>query len=327
MKSSSLFNFFSNYKILHSKGVLGINSRNTDYVLKYNPRSKYPLVDNKLKTKKLAEIFGVKTPMLHREIASEHDIKTLEPLLKNLPGFVIKPAQGAGGDGILVISSVVQNKYRKSNGKLIEPWQLYHHCSNILSGLFSLGGHPDVAMVEQRVISTDLFLGISYRGVPDIRVIVFQGYPVMAMLRLPTEQSDGKANLHQGAIGAAINISTGITESGVLNNSSIKEHPDTGNIISGLTIPDWDQILEIASRCYEFTGLGYLGVDIVIDQHEGPMMLELNARPGLNIQIANQCGLKSRLNFIEKELNIQSVKKEKRSPVQRVEFIKNSFVD
>lgn len=320
MNNTSIFSLTSAYKALRSQGVLGINARNANYVLKYNPRSKYPLVDNKLKTKNLAEQHNVAVPELYRQLNSEYDIKTMESLLKKLPGFVIKPAQGAGGDGILVIRSLVQDNYRKSNGKLIGFDEISHHCSNILSGLFSLGGHPDVAMIEHRVISTDLFLDISYQGVPDIRVIVFKGYPIMAMLRLPTEHSNGKANLHQGAIGAAINISTGLTENGVWSNKPINEHPDTGNIISGISIPDWKKILKMSASCYDFTGLGYLGVDIIIDKYDGPMMLELNARPGLNIQIANQCGLSKRLKLIERE-------DKDRSSEQRVDFVIECFAD
>jgi predicted ATP-grasp superfamily ATP-dependent carboligase len=43
------------------------------------------------------------------------------------------------------------------------------------------------------------------------------------------------------------------------------------------------------------TGLGYLGVDIVLDRDKGPMLLELNARPGISIQNANRFGLRDRL--------------------------------
>ncbi len=47
------------------------------------------------------------------------------------------------------------------------------------------------------------------------------------------------------------------------------------------------------------TGLGYQGIDIVLDREQGPLILELNARPGLNIQIANRAGLHKRLTAIE----------------------------
>ncbi len=59
------------------------------------------------------------------------------------------------------------------------------------------------------------------------------------------------------------------------------------------------KLLALSSRCYELTGLVYQGVDIVLDKDKGPMILELNARPGLNIQLANQSGLLHRLKLIE----------------------------
>jgi alpha-L-glutamate ligase-like protein len=144
-----------------------------------------------------------------------------------------------------------------------------------------------------------IFSECAYRGIPDIRVIVFRGYPVMAMLRLPTRKSHGKANLHQGAVGAGLDLATGETTCAVIGNSGITEHPDTGAVIAGRQIPRWPYLLDFAARCHELTGLGYIGVDIVLDRDKGPMLLELNVRPGLNIQIANRCGLRDRLRIIE----------------------------
>ena len=132
-----------------------------------------------------------------------------------------------------------------------------------------------------------------------MRVLVYQGYPVMAMVRLATRRSRGKANLHQGAVGAGIDLASGRTLSGVLGNDIVTEHPDTGEPIAGLNIPSWEQFLSLAARCYELTGLGYLGVDIVLDRLRGPLILELNARPGLNIQIANKVGLKNRFALVD----------------------------
>ena len=121
----------------------------------------------------------------------------------------------------------------------------------------------------------------------------------MAMVRLPTRTSDGRANLHQGAIGAGIDIATGRTLTAVMNNKIILEHPDTGNDVTNVEVPNWDTLLRLASSCYELTSLGYQGVDIVLDRDLGPLILELNARPGLNIQIANNAGLLSRLNLVK----------------------------
>jgi alpha-L-glutamate ligase-like protein len=290
---------FALAKKLKERGVLGLNQRNAEYTLWHNPRQFFPLVDDKLTTKRLAEQAGIAVPPLYGVIEFERQIRQLPTLLHPYEDFVLKPAQGSGGDGIIVISGRRKDRYRHINGQLIGQEELDHHVSNILSGLYSLGGHPDKALIEYRVKFDPIFEAISFQGVPDIRIIVFLGVPVMAMVRLPTKMSDGKANLHQGAIGAGINLATGQTLKGVWKNEIVTEHPDTENPIQGVQIPAWDTLLNIAARSYELTGLGYQGVDLVLDQDKGPLILELNARPGLNIQIANQAGLLPRLKQVE----------------------------
>jgi len=114
----------------------------------------------------------------------------------------------------------------------------------------------------------------------------------MAMVRLPTRASDGKANLHRGAIGAGIDIKNGVTLKAVFGSRVVEHHPDTGNKVYGIAIPYWEEMLKIAARSLDMTGLRYLGVDLVIDKDKGPLLLELNARPGLAIQLANLSGLK-----------------------------------
>ena len=162
---------------------------------------------------------------------------------------------------------------------------------------------------------------MSYEGIPDIRIITLLGYPAMAMLRLPTRISNGKANLHQGAIGVGIDLSTGKTLGGVFHNDTIDTHPDTLQPIAGIQVPYWDKILEIAAGCSELTGLGYLGVDIVLDKEHGPLMLELNARPGLNIQIANREGALKRYKMIE----AQHAATGKLSLGERIAFVRETF--
>ena len=164
-----------------------------------------------------------------------------------------------------------------------------------------------------------VFEELSYQGVPDVRIIVYRGYPAMAMVRLPTRASDGKANLHQGAVGAGIDMGSGITLTGVLDNEIVDEHPDTGALITGFRIPHWNFILELAARGFDVTGLGYLGVDIVIDRERGPLILEMNARPGLNIQIANNSGLMPRIERINALYSIEDTA-EARAERSRREF-------
>lgn len=281
-------------------GILGINRRNAIYILGFNKRSCYPLVDNKAKTKIACQQAGIAVPELYGIIELERQIRDIDSLIQNRTEFVIKPAHGSGGDGILVIKGKVKDKYRKANGVVIPEHKIRHHLSNILSGVFSLGGAPDTAILEYCVNFAPIFEDISYQGVPDIRIIVFLGVPVMSMVRLPTRMSDGKANLHQGAIGVGVDLITGKTLSAVLMNEVITEHPDTGKSVTGIAIPSWQTLLQLASRCYDIFKMGYLGVDFVLDQKKGPLLLEVNARPGLNIQIANRTGLLPRLKLVEK---------------------------
>lgn len=310
---------FAALRQLKKKGVLAINRRNADYTLAYNPRHLYPLVDDKLRTKQLALQNGIAVPELYGVIEVEGQVREIPHIVHDHEDFVVKPAHGSGGEGILVISGRMNDRYRKTDGTTLFQYELDHHVFNTLSGLYSLGGQPDKVLIEYRVIFDPVFESISYQGVPDVRIIVFLGVPVMSMVRLPTRMSDGKANLHQGAIGAGIDLATGRTLTAVWRDETVSEHPDTGNSISDVQIPNWDKLLQIAAGCFELTGLGYQGVDIVLDKNKGPLVLELNARPGLNIQIANKCGLLPRLELVEREhANLGTV-------AERIAFAKEHF--
>lgn len=285
---------------LRKSGVLGINARNADYILQYNERRNYPLVDDKALTKQVAIKHNVVVPDLYGMIEIQQQVATLPALLAPHNDFVIKPANGSQGEGIMVITGKTEGLYRKVDGSLVDDEELKFLVTNILSGIYSLGGQQDKALIEYRVQFDPVFEAIAYRGVPDVRIIIFLGVPVMAMVRLPTRMSDGKANLHRGCIGAGIDIATGKTLSAVWRNSIVTEHPDTGNPVSGVDIPQWQKLLEIAAGAYEMTELGYQGIDLVLDKERGPMLLELNARPGLNIQIANREGLARRLETVKR---------------------------
>lgn len=313
---------FSAARRLRKSGVLGLNERNTDFIMRLNPRRLFPRVDDKALTKKLALEAGMAVPDLYGVIVHQAEVRLFAEIVRDRNSFVIKPAQGSGGDGILVITSRSERRrdwFRLSNGMLISEGEIQHHISNIVGGQYSLSGNRDKALIEYCVKFDPTFAQVSYQGVPDIRVIVYRGYPAMAMVRLPTRASDGKANLHQGAVGAGIDLRTGKTLDGVLNDLLVEEHPDTGVLVAGLQIPQWDFILQSSARGYDVTGLGYLGVDMVIDRDRGPLILEMNARPGLNIQIANCAGLVSRVARIEEIYDSKATPQE-RAAVARREF-------
>lgn len=289
-------------RALRRGGILGVNARNARYILPYNRRACYPAVDDKVQTKTIASAAGLAVPELYGLIETNHGISQLETILRGHTDFVVKPARGSGGDGIVVVVDRSGDRCRLASGEIMMFDDLTYHIHTLLAGIFSLGGQPDTAMIEYRIRFDPMFEKVTYHGVPDIRIVTFLGVPAMAMVRFPTRQSGGKANLHQGAIGVGIDIATGTTLSGVWNSRIVTEHPDTGYAVSGLVMPGWDDMLMLAARSQALTGLCYQGIDIALDRDMGPLILELNARPGLAIQIANQAGLAPRLERIEAEI-------------------------
>lgn len=306
-------------RALKTAGVLGINRRNAEYILIHNKRSLYPLVDDKALTKKIAMAKNIAVPELYGSIEIQAQVAAFTDITAGREDFVVKPAQGSQGNGILVVTGRMNDLYRLADGALMDREAMAFHISNILSGIHSLGGQPDKALIEYRIKFDPVFERISFQGVPDIRIIVYFGVPVMAMVRLPTRQSRGKANLHQGCIGAGIDIATGTTLTAVLRNGIVSDHPDTGNPVSGVEIPNWPTLLDIAARSYELTGLAYQGIDLVLDRDLGPLILELNARPGLNIQIANRAGLAHRLEAVD------AFRHDGRTVDDRVAFARETF--
>ena len=305
--------FLDRIKNLRAHGVIGMNFRNIELIGRYNDRSKYPLVDNKLITKRIAKEAGIAVTELYGKIEWQSQLARLHEMLAPYDSFVVKPVHGSGGKGIVVITHREDDLFIRANGTSMTLTDIHTHITNILSGLYSLGGRYDIAIIEKMVEFDPIFQNYSYEGVPDVRLIVYKGYPMMAMMGCPTHESNGKANLHQGAVGVGIDIATGKAINAVQHNHPVTVHPNTKHDFSDLQIPHWEEIMKIGAKCYDITGLGYLGADIVFDRNVGPLLLELNARPGLAIQIANNKGEYHRVKRIDQE-------KQERNAEERVAF-------
>jgi len=280
-----------------STGILGINARNLMYLRPFNEEKAIQLADDKLKTKAFLSARGISVPKLLGVIKNSNELSKFN--FKKLPhNFVIKPNLGFGGEGIIPFIHNENQSFRTIEKKEMSLESLKSHIQDILNGNFSITNHKDTAFFEQLIVSDERIGDYSFKGLPDIRIIVHNLIPIMAMLRLPTRESGGKANLHQGAIGAGLDIAKGEVTHLVYKNRIIKEIPEVGSA-KGLKIPFWDEILQMACKCQLATNLGYLAADIAIDKHIGPVLLEINARPGLSIQLANLAPLRSRLEKVE----------------------------
>lgn len=293
-----------------SKTILGMNSRNLSFIRPNNLKKAKRLADNKLKSKTLLRRNGLPVPNLIAKIKNRQDLDDFD--FSSLPNsFVLKPNMGLGGEGILVVygrKKNCQNTWVKADKSLVNEEDLRNHIRNILEGSFSRTNIPDIAFFEERIKLSKIFKPYSYKGIPDIRVIIYNNVPVMAMLRLSTRESEGKANLQLGGIGCGIDMATGTTTSAVQGKSKLIEFvPGSRLSLSGIRIPRWQEILELAVKAQQVSGLGFLGADVAYDRDLGPVFLELNARPGLSIQIANMDGLLARLKRVE-GLKVKSVK-------------------
>lgn len=301
-----------------------MNARNLEYVRPHNLKKSRLVADDKILSKRVLKKAGLPVPKLIAKIRSVEELDKFD--WNSLPSsFALKPNRGFGGEGIVVVYGKKkparnafspadadvngENLWIKANGSVIGVEDLKVHIRNILDGTYSLSNTPDIAFFEERLTLLKLFKPYSFKGIPDIRVIVFNKIPVMAMLRLPTKESGGKANLAQGGIGVGIDLATGTTTTAILGKGGMIDYvPKTRLLLSGIKIPYWKDILKFAVQAQEASGLGFLGADIAIDKERGPVFLELNARPGLSIQIANMSGLKERLEKI-KSLKIKTIEK------------------
>jgi len=302
-----------------SSDILGMNARNFLYIRKYNSAESKKIADDKLLMKSVLIKNGIKSPNLFTIFYDRDSIKNYQ--WKDLPsrGFVIKPARGYAGSGILPIRKWDNEIATTASGQTYSLNQLESHILDILEGAYSLKFLPDNAFLEERLHPHPFFKKLTGVGIPDLRVIVFNKVPIMAMIRLSTQESHGKANLHQGAIGFGIDIRTGITTHAILYDQQITHIPHTKIKTRGIKIPHWEEVMLLASKAQVITGLGYAGIDIVFDGQQGPMVLEVNARPGLSIQNANRASLRSRLERVE---NIAVS-----TPERGVEIAKNLFAE
>ncbi len=285
--------------------ILGLNARSQHFTFQSNTREGKRIAKSKILTAKHLKKLGIPTPRIYKKFFKPEHIMDFD--WKQLPSsFALKPSKGLGGGGIIVIKRKSKDGkfWTTTNKEKLTIDDMKLHVLDILEGAFSIGSVPDSAFIQEYVGRHKAFTRYAYRGTPDIRVIVFNKVPVMAMLRLPTKESGGRANLHQGAVGVGIDIATGVTTKAIWHGEPIKYKPDSDRKLTGVKIPQWTKILETAAKSAEIPGLGYMGVDIVLHPERGPMVLEVNSQPGLQIQLANLSGLKKRLERVD-DLDVQ----------------------
>ncbi len=274
-----------------SRAVFGINRRNAELVYPHNQRRDYPLADDKLLCKALLSRAGVPVPENLAHCGSLFGVSNVLARLQGEEHFVVKPAHGSGGDGVLVVRERVVGGWRLSHGQLLTPAQLHRHVAAIVLGAYARGSLDDQAFVEPRLENHVALASLGDVGLCDLRVITLRGEPLLAMLRVPTQQSQGRANLHQGGLGLAVDLESGRVVRAMHRRRLVTSHPDTKKPLLNLSVPAWPEVMGICQQVAGAVPLGYLGIDVAIDRVRGPLVLEINARPGLEIQNVAGIGL------------------------------------
>lgn len=276
---------------------LGINHRNIGFVFPANPRKYYKLADDKVLAKSIMEEHGIACAETYAVIEKIGDIPRAWKEMQKHDRLAIKPANGSGGEGIMILSKDEDGQWIAS-GKVMKEEELHLYLANIVMGFYSLGT-SDRVLIEECILPHNCLHQIYPVGVADLRIILYKEQVVLGMLRVPSDKSDGKANLHQGGIGIGIDLETGEMTQGFDGQRYFDAHPDSLSPISGVQIPFWNEILALSYKVAKHFPLKYLGVDIIIDKNKGPMIMEVNVRPGLGIQMVNKQGLKSILRRID----------------------------
>ncbi|MEN9579450.1 MAG: hypothetical protein RJA70_2459 [Pseudomonadota bacterium] len=271
--------------------VFGINRRNVALVYPHNPRRYYPLADDKILAKERMSALGVPVPDTLAICPTLGHVAPFVSTLTTLDNFVLKPARSSGGRGLIVVADrSPEGGWLTVSGSKLSPSELAHHTANVVYGVFSKD-RADRAFAEPRIVPHPVFATLWSRGLCDIRVITLNAKPVMAMVRVPTHRSNGKANLHQGGLGLAVDLDTGRTFRALSGGKTVAVHPESKAPLLGVELPVWDEIVRIAKLAAESVPLGYLGVDLVVDESSRCWVLEINVRPGLEIQNVNGKGL------------------------------------
>ena len=218
--------------------------------------------------------------------------------LDSYSSFVIKPAHGAMGNGILVVRERDGDWFRaarRAAGSTGGALRTTRRASSRARTRWAAS--PTSRSPRSGSRCTPSFAAITTEGVPDVRVIVYRGVPVMSMTRLPTRRSRGRANLHQGAVGAGhrarhrarptSRCCDGKRGRRAPRHAAGGRRPRRSRSSSACSRSRCARATRRSSATWAPTWWS--------TREHGPLVLELNARPGLAIQIANRAGLAPRL--------------------------------
>lgn len=302
-------------------GILWNNARNLLYIKKFNNKKSIRLANNKLETKRFLWERGIPFAKTYAVIKDRKELTKFNFL--NLPKneFVIKPNHWSKWNWIYICKTLeekpeIQNKktwlntlfkmgfledryficiWKKTVGEI----EFKRYLTDIITWKHSMTTWDDKIIVEEILRPWEAFKEFCEFWLADIRVIVFNLVPVAAMIRIPTDKSDGKANLAAGWIWLWIEVWTGKITSMLFKwKIYTKTFPEKFKHFQHKQIPFRNDILFHSSKIQYFVNLWYLALDRVIT-NTWPKLLEINARAWLEVQKITWTKLKKTLEKLD----------------------------
>ena len=257
-----------------------------DYHL--NPRSDWALVDDKLTCQVLLEAAGLPTPGLlacyespARPLVGLRTLSHPEQLHGFLAetgsGLFMKPVRSGQGQGCLAIRHYLpeQQCLLLENGGQMKLDELLQQLAR-QSYLFQERLKPHASLARLHPVLASL------------RVVVLQKpeQPKLfrCLLRLPTGKNmvDNFSNGVTGNLLASVDPASGTIEKVATGRGIqwrwLEEHPDNGQSLIGLTVPDWEEARRLAvlgSRLFPRLRLQHWDIGLT---ERGPVVLEVNVR-------------------------------------------------
>lgn len=222
-------------------------------------------------------------------VFSENDETSFKNFISKHERFIVKPYDGAGGYGIIIVNG------DKCNPKK----QLMELLTKYKKGF----------VIEELIDQSKELSQLHPESVNTLRIptVVFKDrieiiHPVLRVGR----GGNIVDNSHSGGISCGIDIDTGIIISAAdANGYQYETHPDTGVRLIGFSVPDWEQAkcLAMELACV-LPDNKYTGWDLA-HTNDGWVMQEGNDRGDFDIfQLTSNAGFRNEIEQIVNELGV-----------------------
>ena len=211
-------------------------------------------------------------------------LSSIEDLARFLAGearfpLFAKPLTGVGSFGACSFKSYSDGHLELADG------------STIAIDAFAKQMGDDQIYLFQSVLASHLVLQGIGSGTPTVRVIVIldNGRPEIlhTIWKIPAGGNVADNFWRPGNLLADVDMSNGTVRRVIrgfgLEFEELTTHPDSGRVLRGLVLPDWDKTIALSLDCASiFSGLGYQSFDIALTP-SGPVIVEVNTGSAFNL--------------------------------------------